>query len=230
MEHLIFSILLWQLPFMQRLKSFFPLIIAFSLFIAFAFSILAYRLKPVVIRSENTVIKPVEEKPPLQLKAFTQGLNTFAKRNGLNQRVCFLVDMRLPSGTNRFFVYDLTKDSVLHQGLVTHGSGGSAVADSIVFSNRPGSNCTSLGKYRIGNAYYGKFGLAFKLHGLEKTNSNAFERYVVLHGHSCVPVGEVSPRSICRSWGCPTVSPVFLGMLQKYIADAQSPILLWVFN
>src|SRR5690349_17136909 len=45
----------------------------------------------------------------------------FASQNNFNGSICFLADMSLPSGQNRFFVYDLAKDSVQRSGLVTHG-------------------------------------------------------------------------------------------------------------
>ncbi len=121
--------------------------------------------------------------------------------------------MKIASGSNRFFVYDIQKDSVLQSGLVAHGYGNSN-ATNITFSNVPGSNSSSLGKYKIGNSYNGKFGLAYKLHGLDKTNSNAFDRFVVLHAHECVPDSEIAPEAICMSQGCPTVSPSFLQSLE----------------
>jgi hypothetical protein len=146
-----------------------------------------------------------------------------------NTEICFLVDMRVPSGEKRFFVYNLEKDSVETAGLVTHGSGVNNPSNTPVFSNTPNSNCTSLGKYRIGKPYQGKFGLAYKLYGLENTNSKAFERFVVLHSHACVPNDEVAPQLICESWGCPTVAPAFLTQLQSYIDISSKSIMLWIY-
>ena len=137
--------------------------------------------------------------------------------------------MKIPSGKKRFFVYNIEKDSVETAGLVTHGSGSDKETDELYFSNIPNSNCTSLGRYKIGGSYNGKFGSAFKLYGLDKTNSKAFERFVVLHAHSCVPEGEVDPLPICESWGCPTVSPTFLTALKKYIDKADKAIILWIY-
>lgn len=146
-----------------------------------------------------------------------------------SNEVCFLVDMRISSGKNRFFVYNLKKDALEIAGLVTHGSGSENGTDELNFSNTPNSYCTSLGKYKLGNAYYGKFGLAYKLYGLDKSNSNAFDRFVVMHGFSCVPDEEVAPQSICLSLGCPTVSPAFLSKLKTYLDKAGQPILLWIY-
>ena len=149
--------------------------------------------------------------------------------HNFNATYCFLVDMRLPSGEKRFFVYNLQNDSVEASGLVTHGSGVGNTSKTPVFSNTPNSNCTSLGKYKIGKPYQGKFGLAYKLYGIETTNSKAFERFVVLHSHACVPHDEVAPQLICESWGCPTVAPAFLKQLQSYIDVSVKPMMLWIY-
>ncbi len=114
--------------------------------------------------------------------------------------------------------------------LVTHGSGSERGGDSLYFSNVPGSSCSSLGKYKIGHAYQGKFGLAYKLYGLDASNSKAFERFVVLHGHDCVPNDEVYPIGICESLGCPTVAPAFLLSLQKILDASSAPVLLHIFK
>jgi len=153
----------------------------------------------------------------------------FVRENNFNTTRCFLVDMRLASGKERFFVYNLKNDMVENAGLVAHGSGSDKGGDELCFSNTPNSNCTSLGRYKIGKSYMGTFGLAYKLHGLDNTNSRAFERFVVLHAHSCVPGADVYPSEICQSWGCPTVSPAFLSVLKTYIDKSAQPILLWIY-
>ncbi|MGB4842874.1 MAG: murein L,D-transpeptidase catalytic domain-containing protein [Ferruginibacter sp.] len=156
-------------------------------------------------------------------------VKSFIKTHEYNDETCFLIDMRLPSGKNRFFVYDLEADSVEMAGLVTHGSGSEGESDELAFSNTPNSYSTSLGKYKVGISYYGRFGLAYKLHGLDKTNSKAFDRFIVLHAHECVPNDEVAPLSICLSQGCPTVSPAFLTQLKTYLDQSEKPILLWIY-
>ena len=163
----------------------------------------------------------------LRLKAASA--KDYVKDHRLNNTHCFLIDMHIPSGMKRFFVYNLKKDSVELAGLVTHGSGSETDSDSLEFSNVPNSYSTSLGRYKIGRSYTGTWGLAYKLYGLDATNDNAFGRCVVLHGHSCVPNDEVYPGSICLSLGCPTVSPPFLERLQAYIDKSKTPLLLWIF-
>ena len=163
-----------------------------------------------------------------RLKQKAESIANYASAHNCNSQYCFMVDMKIESGKKRFFVYNLKTDSIELAGLVTHGSGKTATVE-IQFSNIANSLCTSLGKYKIGNSYTGKFGLAYKLYGLDNTNSNAYNRFVVLHSHSCVPNEETAPFPICESWGCPTVSPSFLQELSAYIVKSPKPILLSVY-
>ena len=171
--------------------------------------------------SENATAEKLKKKS-------TEAIS-FIKKSGYNESVCFFIDMSLPSGQNRFFVYDIAKDSIQRSGLVTHGRCNEMWLEGRKYSNEPGCGCTSLGKYKIGNPYNGRFGLAYKLYGLDKTNNNAFKRFVVLHSHECVPGSEVQDE-ICQSDGCPTVSPQFLQQLKPMIDQSSKPILLWIFE
>ncbi len=219
------------------MKRFFKISI-FLVIIAMAFSALGYftRNKPKVsIKPKDiSAVTPVNKSPEghvaKKLSTRSTGIKSFCKAKGYNSDYCFMVDMSLPSGKARFFIYDLNSNDVQGAGLVTHGSGSVAAGNQLQFSNKPGSNCTSLGKYKIGKDYYGRFGLAYKLHGLDQSNSRAFERFVVLHAHACVPGFEIYPLSICPSLGCPTVSPAFLQKLKGYIDQSAKPILLYIYK
>lgn len=74
---------------------------------------------------------------------------TFCKQNKLDTTVCIMVDMSLPSGKNRLFVYDFKQKKTIIAGLCAHGVGGGSTSTKPVFSNTVGSNCTSLGKYKV---------------------------------------------------------------------------------
>jgi hypothetical protein len=163
----------------------------------------------------------------LRLKA--DEAKSFVATKGYNDKICFMIDMSLPSGQNRFFVYNLKKDTLQNSGLVTHGRCNLTWLEGRKYGNTVGCGCTSLGKYKIGYSYNGRFGLAFKLYGLDKTNNNAFDRFVVLHGHDCVPETEITD-DICQSDGCPTVAPGYLQQLKPIINASKKPVLLWIFE
>jgi hypothetical protein len=165
-----------------------------------------------------------------KLKKQSKTLSNYANANHYNKKICFLVDMSIQSGKNRFFVYNMQKDSIELAGLVAHGSGDSKFSQTPNFSNKVSSGCTSLGKYKISYQYKGKFGKAYKLNGLDSSNSNAFERNVVLHAYSCVPNNEPYPLPICNSLGCPMVSYTFLEALHPIITKSKQPILLYIYR
>ena len=166
-----------------------------------------------------------------RLKKQAGSIKNYAKANHFNTEYCFLVDMSIPSGKNRFFVYNMKKDTLEYSSMVAHGWGSQkADNDQLEFSNVPNSCQTSLGKYRIGYSYNGSFGLAYKLYGLDNTNSKAFERAIVLHSLSHFPQSETWPDQIPQSAGCPMVSRSFLDVLGGYIKPSKKPVLLWIYN
>ena len=167
-----------------------------------------------------------------RLKRMAALIRDYAKANNYSMEYCFLVDMSLPSGKNRFFVYNIRKDSLEFSALVSHGFGSTQkdCGDQLVFSNMPYSFRTSLGKYKIGKPYQGQYGLSYKLYGLDSTNNRAFERAIVLHSDQHVPDKETFPARIYQSAGCPTVNPSFLPILGSFINSSKKPILIWIYN
>ncbi len=176
-------------------------------------------------RSGSAITKRNEEK----MRSYAGQARAFVKQKNYNGAFCFLIDMSLPSGQPRFFVYDLINDSLTLSGLVAHGNCYQEWLEGRRYSNQVGSGCTSLGRYRIGIPYTGMWGYSYKLHGLDSTNNNAFERTVVLHGHRCVPAAAVDGE-ICQSLGCPTVAPAFLDQLKVLINASGKPLLLWIYQ
>lgn len=185
-----------------------------------------------IVSSINTQVSPAEINEDLKndrINLEVKKLKEFALIHGYNSSVFFLIDLKIPSKKYRFFVYDAQKNSIVNRGLTSHGSG-SVVdgTDILKFSNISGSLMTSLGKYEIQGKYYGQFGKAFRLRGLDKTNNNALKRYIVLHGYRDAWEKE-NGTSFYLSWGCPMVAPPFLELLDDYISNSEKPLLLHIF-
>lgn len=150
-------------------------------------------------------------------------------KSNYNTKIAFFVDMKIKSGKNRFFVYDLVNEKIIDQGVVAHGSGSETkIKGELKFSNEPNSNSTSLGRYSIGKSYKGMFGKSYRLSGLDETNSNAIKRAIVLHPYSAVPEEE-QDYYISNSHGCPMVSENFFKRLEKIIDNSKSNIILNVY-
>lgn len=151
------------------------------------------------------------------------------KEKKYNTQIAFFIDMKIKSGKNRFFVYDLKRNVILDQGMVAHGSGSeTAVRGNLKFSNVRDSRASSLGKYYIGKHYNGKFGKAYRLHGLEQSNSNAYIRSIVLHHYSAVPFEE-QDHYIVNSQGCPMINELFFKKLSKIIDASKENIILDIY-
>ena len=174
--------------------------------------------------------KPVTSGNSTIMNVITNKITNYAIQNGMSTEYCFLVDMSLPSGKNRFFIYDMEKNSVVYAGLVAHGSCNETFISHPRFSNAAKSGCSSLGKYKVGEFYRGKYGKSFRLYGLDNCNSNAFKRAVVIHGYDCVPDNEIYPRVLCNSLGCVMVSYKFFEKISKTISKTEKPIVLWVYE
>ena len=155
----------------------------------------------------------------------------FASENGYNEKLAFFVDFSITSNKYRFFVIDLKSGKILEKGLVAHGSGSESgkANGKLKFSNTDGSYCSSVGKYVIKNSYSGDFGKAYRLIGLDNTNSNAFSRAIVLHKYSKVPDNETT-NPIVLSLGCPMVSPSFFSTLERYIDSSEKNIVLYIYD
>lgn len=186
-----------------------------------------------IYNSESSLPKKVvtlDHSTEDKLATHVKEVQLFISKNPkYNDAIAFFIDMKIHSGKNRFFIYDLKKNEVIDQGLVAHGSGSeTGVQGELKFSNANNSLSTSLGKYCIGASYNGRFGKAYKLYGLDTTNSNAFERNVVLHKYSKVPYEEQED-AICNSLGCPMVHEKFFERIENILDNSEKSIILEIY-
>ena len=171
--------------------------------------------------STSTIRQRYMERLPL--------LRSYAEQNNLHPRYFILVDMRVPSHQARLFLMDAQTNKPVLESLVSHGAGSERGGDSLVFSNQLGSYATSLGKYRIGESYQGRFGYSYRLNGLDSTNNRARERSIVMHGYECIPDQLRVEEPLCMSLGCPAVAPAVLARLRPYLDAPTKPILLDIY-
>lgn len=161
----------------------------------------------------------------------------FIINEGYNESFYFLIDLKIHSGRNRFFICDLNKKEILDKALVTHGScdvfeENEKKWEIAKFDSRVNSHCSMKGKYKIGKRDYSSWGINIKywLHGLEKENQSAVERVVVLHSWSAVKKKEIYPKYSPLSWGCPAVSNEFMKLLDEKLKLVNKPVLLWIIE
>jgi hypothetical protein len=156
---------------------------------------------------------PVPEQLPaapegMAPEAWLQGHAAFerVRKAGLSARpLLAIIDYSRPASEPRLWVIDVTTDDILTRDFVAHGwaSGGLWATD---FSNRNGSNQSSLGVFLTGEAYHGIRGLSLRLLGLEPgINDRARSRGIVIHGSPSVNAFRAARGGQGRTEGCPAV-------------------------
>ena len=151
----------------------------------------------------------------------------FCRKNNLSTEYAIFVDFGKHSGRERYMIYSFSQHKVVYRCLCATG------LSKDKFSNTPGSNLSSLGKYRVRNGILmmkiGREGLI--VDGLEDSNSNAKSRMILIH-HS--EVLNILPKSIFPipiigegiSHGCFSITSEGVNKTR----ELRKPILLWAYN
>ena len=169
----------------------------------------------------------------------------YCNKNGYSTDYCLLVDYGRHSGRVRFFLWDFEKDKPAMKSLCAHGYGKGSTARKPVFSNEPGSFCSSLGHYRVGKEKTmskPKGRKALVLYGKDKTNSNALQRGILIHPVSLpnfsiwplmipVKVHNVLGHKIRpKSEGCITIPFRKYEKVSEIVKSSSKPLMLWVYE
>lgn len=162
-------------------------------------------------RTIGMLMQTIEQKNDIDPEALQLAIQGYynLKRQGLIRRegIITLIDFGKPSDSERLFVIDIDQARVIFSALVAHGkNSGEIYATS--FSNRPGSNKSSLGFYLTDNTYIGRNGYSLVLKGLDSGfNDNAEVRNIVIHGADYVSRDYIRRNGrLGRSEGCPALS------------------------
>lgn len=155
-------------------------------------------------------------------------LAEYCRREGYNTRVALFVDLSRHSGRRRFVAWDMARMVPIFTCPVSHGSGSerSHVRSAYArFSNEDGSHLSSLGRAVVAERYEGRYGVAYRLDGLEATNSNLRSRYVVLHGWEHTTSYSIWPRATVGSFGCPVLSRRMMARVDELLRQEKGVIL-----
>lgn len=155
-----------------------------------------------------------------------------AKQMGLSDKYCLLVDYSLPSGTPRMFVWSFDEWRVVARTYVMHGPGMGSTDEKPVFSNKFGSNCSSLGRFAVTHEHGNRNKTGFYIRGLDLDNQSARGRGLMIHRSRWVDVNcwrEYIPLNAKCCLGCYTVSSRGMDYIGKLVDGEKKQILLWSF-
>jgi hypothetical protein len=133
-----------------------------------------------------------------------------AREKGYGRKnILAVLDFSLPSSEKRLWVLDLAASSVLYNVRAAHGRNSGDQLNAESFSNRDGSNMSSLGLFECAETGVGSsVGYYVALDGLEPGyNDNARRREILVHGSSYVTDEFYEANGyVGRSLGCVAVS------------------------
>lgn len=157
---------------------------------------------------------------------------SFARRHNMNEHYALFVDYGIPSGTPRLFVWDFLKKKIIASTYVMHGPGGGSTAIRPRFSNRPGSECSSLGRFLVTKDHGNRLKCSFRLRGMDSDNQSAYTRGLMIHSSTWVDKWcwlKYIPLHRASCQGCITVSSRGMNYLWSLINKEKEPLLLWSF-
>ncbi len=159
--------------------------------------------------------------PNIGTEAIATAIDAYVqvKRQHLTDKpLVTIVDYSVPSNRRRLAVADVQSGKVLFYTYVAHGKG-SGLNYATRFSNKPGTDASSLGVYLTGDTYYGDHGYSLRLRGLDPAfNGAAYSRDIVIH--SAWYVSKAFARDhgrLGRSWGCFALSRKVEGAIVSLI-------------
>ena len=171
---------------------------------------------------DRSECKTIEERAEKALR--------FARRHNMNEHYALFVDYSIPSGTPRLFVWDFQQKKIIASTYVMHGPGGGSTAERPRFSNRPGSNCSALGRFLVTKEHGNVNKDGFRIKGMDSDNQTAYERALMIHSSFWVDRYcwmKYIPLRGKSCLGCITVSSRGMEYLGKLINKEEKPLLLW---
>lgn len=176
------------------------------------------------LRRDYSHFDPEEYINPIELFRALQFFETNYNRIP-NKNYITMIDFSFHSSQPRLFLLNMRTGQV-RSYMVAVGEGSDPDEDghAQVFSNTENSHMSSLGFYLTDDVYTGGNGRSLRLHGLNRSNSNAYNRLIVLHG---APYVSESRGIAGRSHGCPAVDPRVIDFL---INNLHSGSLMYMYQ
>lgn len=138
-------------------------------------------------------------------------LKEYARENNFNRHYAFIADLGVSSGKKRFYVVNLSDNTIVKSGLLAY--------------TKKGDNTASATIYRIektGSNYY-------ELYNLDQNGNVVSPQPEILSSLDCIPTAETDTLN-CEDAAGPCLSPQFLKEITHFVEESESPLLLWILK
>jgi hypothetical protein len=134
-----------------------------------------------------------------------------------------IVDFSKSILEKRFKIIDVTTGEILVNTYTSHGSGSGRSLYVQTVSNQDGSKASSEGLMLTSGHYNGHNGVSIRVRGLEEgINSNAYRRFIEIHGASYIGHGRTG-----LSWGCFAIPSDVMPYVNQILGNKK--ILIFVY-
>ena len=177
-------------------------------------------------------IRPAMRRTPATIEARAEKALRYAGRKGLNENYCLLLDYGIESGKPRLFIWSFNDNRVVYSAHAMHGPGMGSTAVTPVFSNTPGSKCSSVGRFEVTRDRGRRTKTGIRLKGLERTNSRAYSRGIMIHGSKWVDLNKwrrYIPLNEKSCQGCVTISTRDMAYINSLVGKEEGNLLLWSY-
>lgn len=154
----------------------------------------------------------------------------FVKKKNMSTNYALFVDYGVASGTPRLYVWDFNKKKIVARTYVMHGPGNGSTDKKPVFSNKVGSNCSSLGRFLVTRQHGKRNKTGYLLRGLDTDNQTAYKRGLMIHKSAYLDRHvwmKYIPLNGSSCLGCVTVTSRGIEYIGKLVEKEKRPILLW---
>ena len=156
----------------------------------------------------------------------------YAERKRLNENYCLFLDYGIRSGKPRLFVWSFSENRIIYSAYAMHGPGKGSTDEKPIFSNVPGSKCSSVGRFEVTRIRGKRNKTGLRLKGLEHSNSSAYGRGFMIHGSKWVDVNKwrrYIPLNEKSCQGCVTVSSRDMNYINRLVKNEDDNLLLWSY-
>jgi len=160
----------------------------------------------------------------------TKQLQDYAIQYGANPELGIMINLGLKSAKKRFFIVDLTTNTIIKMGIVAEGENSRKQADQKKDALEPGVVAGAAGVYKVDKHAKGRFNPSYKLYSMQNNgNSSVAQKSMKLMSSKKVPYAEaIAP--LMKTKGNLSVSVRFFKEIRTMLNQSEKPVLLWVYD
>lgn len=162
-----------------------------------------------------------------------------ARREGLREDCCLLLDYAMPSGEPRLMVWSFEEGRVVACTFAMHGPGPEpggpqgSTKEHALLGQELGSRCSAAGLMALTHEHGTRVRRSYRLRGLEERTRNVWDRGLMVHAAPWMDMQcfkEYVPLHERSCEGCVTLTGPGMALMEELMEGQEGELLLWAFE